>query len=489
VNGPLRRLATFLAVLFVVLLAAATYVQAIDARRLGHQQSNPRPLYTRFSQPRGDIRLADGTVVARSVPVAARTGDQSTYDRVYPLGQLFAHVTGWAGVSSTTGVEQAENDVLSGTDERLALRNLTDTLLGRQRKPGYIVLSLQRAAQEAATKALAASGRKGAVVALDPRTGAVLALVSLPSFDPQPLAGRSTKAVGAAYQALDMNPDRPLTDRATAERQPPGSLFKVVTAAAALSKGRKPDALVDSPPTLKLPLTNRTLSNFGGETCGAARITLAQALAISCNTAFAKLGLELGGDVLRAQAQAFGLGSRVDGFPLPQTVSVFPDSLDKPQTALSAIGQYDVALTPLNAAMVVAAVADGGQLLQPQLVAEEHGPDNATLKRAEPVVLRRAMSPEVAAQLTQMMVGVTTSGSAAGVFTALGVPVAGKTGTAQHGEGQAPHAWFGGFAPASNPRVAVAVFVEDGGNAGSEATGGHVAAPIAAAVMAAVLGR
>jgi peptidoglycan glycosyltransferase len=491
VNGPLRRIAAFLGLLLAVILGGATYVQAIDSRHLGHEVTNPRPLLTRFSQTRGEITLADGTIIAKSVAVRSTNGGQDTYTRDYPVKELFAQVTGWAGITSTTGVERAEDDLLSGTDERLTFSNLGDTLLGRQRKPGYVVLSLSRAAQEAATQGLQTSGRKGAVVALDVKTGAVLALVSLPTFDPTPLSSRSSTDVETAYKALSSDKDQPLLDRATAARQPPGSLFKIVTSATALSAGDyTPDTQIASPQSLKLPLSSSVLQNFGGESCGGAKTTLTHALAISCNTAFAQLGLDLGEDKLRAQAQAFGIGSSLDAWPIAQTSSVFPDSLDKPQTALAAIGQYDVALTPLNAAMIIQAIANKGVLLKPQIVAEEHGPDGGTLHRADPEVLNQATTPEVAAQLTTMMEAVTgPGGTAGGIFTSLGVPVAGKTGTAQHAANEPPHAWFGGFAPADDPRYAVVAFVEDGGNAGSEATGAGVAAPIVAKVMAALLGK
>lgn len=488
-NRPLRRLAVACLVLFGALLANANWVQVGQAKRLDAAATNPRPLFERFSRDRGDIQLSDGGTLATST----RAPDGRTHDRLYPTPNPaeWAHATGWAGIVSTAGLEKAEDPLLSGTDDRLAIRNLTDTILGRQTAGGYVVTTLDRAAQDAAWKGLTATGRPGALVALDTRTGAVLALAATPSFDPRPLAGRNAGQVTAAYSALTKAAGDPLLDRATQATYPPGSFFKVVTAATALAAGATPDTQVQSPPRLKLPLTTTFLNNFGGESCGGATIPLRQALKISCNTAFGQLGLDLGADKLRAQAGAFGIGQTVDGFPLAQNASSFPATLDRPQTALSAIGQYDVRLTPLQAAMIVQAVANGGDELAPYLVAEERGPDGTVLSTASPRTLGHPISSAVAGQLTAMMAAVTgePGGTANGyIQTTLGsIPSAGKTGTAQHAAGQAPHAWFGGFAPLDNPQIAVAVIVEDGGALGSDATGGAVASPIAGAVMKAYL--
>jgi len=491
VNRPLRRLAVAGLLLLAALLANANWVQVLHAKTLNAAATNPRPLFQRFARDRGDIRLADGTVIASST----REPDGRSFRRGYPSGDPneYAAVTGWAGVASTSGLEKAGDPLLSGTDDRLAFSNFTDTVLGRQQAGGYIVTTLDKGAQDAAWQGLRAAGKKGAVVALDVKTGAVLALVSTPSFDPSPLASRDPAAVQKAYDGLLKRDDGPLLDRATQATYPPGSFFKVVTSAAALAAGRTPDTVIKSPQRLKLPLTTSFLNNFGGETCGADQVPLKQALKISCNTAFAQLGLDLGADRLRAQAQAFGIGMTVPGFPLPGNASSFPAKVDQPQTALSAIGQYDVRLTPLQAAMIVQSIAAGGTELAPYLVAEEHAPDGSTFPLPQPRRLGQPVDARVAADLKTMMTAVVAEpgGTANPSIGALrGLPAAGKTGTAQHATGKPPHAWFGGFAPLDDPRVAVAVIVEDGGNAGSDATGGGTAAPIAFAVLhAAVCGR
>jgi peptidoglycan glycosyltransferase len=314
-------------------------------------------------------------------------------------------------------------------------------------------------------------------------------MYSSPSFDPNALASHDAKKATAAYTSLANDPNSPLLNRAAQQTYPPGSLFKVVTSAAALSSGKyNPQTVIPAPHQLKLPDSTSVLNNFGGETCGNGTTdTLIDAFTISCNTAFAQLGLNLGADALRKQAQAFGIGSTVPDLGIPQATSVFPSSLDRPQTALSSIGQFDVRITPLQAAEIIAAVANHGTLMRPYLIDQLRAPDLSVLARTSPHQMSQAMTPDVAAELTLMMESVVSHGTG----TAAQIPgttVAGKTGTAQHATGQPPHAWFGAFAPVENPKVAVAVVVEDGGNAGNEATGGTVAAPIAKAVMQAILG-
>lgn len=493
-NAPMRKLAAVCLVLFMALLGNATWVQVGQAHHLDTRPSNPRPLIERFSRHRGDILTSDGRQLATSTPLRG-TGANTIYKRGYPTPDPaeYANVTGWAGVDSTTDLEQSEDELLSGTDSRLAIRNLTDTILGKQTTGGYVTSSIDRGAQDAAWNALSAirkAGGHAAVVALDVKTGAVLALVSTPSFDPTPLASNDGATVQAAYNKLSKDPNQPLLDRATQTTYPPGSFFKLVTSAAALSTGDTPDTMIASPPVLKLPLTSSTLTNFGGESCGGAMITLAQALKISCNTAFGQLGLNLGATTLRTQATAFGIGSTVPNFPLPNAASTFPANPDAPQTAFSAIGQYDVQLSPLQAAMIVQSIADGGTEMTPYLVAQEHAPDGSVISGNPQHTQGQPITASVASDLRQMMVGVTAPGGTAYPFiqrTAGSIPTAGKTGTAQNTPGAAPHAWFGGFAPVENPQVAVAVFVEHGGTEGSEATGGSVSAPIAGAVLKAVV--
>jgi peptidoglycan glycosyltransferase len=311
-------------------------------------------------------------------------------------------------------------------------------------------------------------------------------MVTSPSYDPNPLASHNETTATDAYRKLSTDPVQPLLNRAMQQTYPPGSTFKVITAAAGLSSGRVgPESRIPSPNELRLPQSTAVLPNFGGETCGDGQTsTLIEALTISCNTAFAQLGMDHGGDALRAQAEAFGFGSTVDDLGLPQATSVFPGKLDAAQTAQSAIGQYDVRVTPLQMAEVVAAIGNGGRLMRPYIVSELRGPDLKRISTTEPEELGRPVTSEVAAALTTMMESVVQSGTGRKAQID-NVAVAGKTGTAEHGEGTAPHAWFVGFAPASAPKVAVAVIVEDGG--GELGTGGAVAAPVAKTVMQAAL--
>jgi peptidoglycan glycosyltransferase len=487
-NAPLRRVAVACLVLFALLFINVNYVQVVKADSYRNDNRNQRGLLRSYAHQRGPIVLSAGGGASAVAVDRATPSEQLKFLRTYPGGTAFAHVTGFASfVYGRTGIEQAENDVLSGQSDNLFVRRLSDYITGRKAEGGRVVLTLQQAAQRAAYAGL--QGKRGAVVALDPRTGAILAMVSTPSFDPARLSSHDGKAIRAYYQRLQADGADPMLNRAISQTYPPGSTFKVITSAAALSSGKfTPSTEIPSPTELKLPQTNRTLKNFGGETCGDGKTTsLADALRISCNTAFGGLGMTLGGAALRSQAEKFGLDDGGLKVPLRVASSVFPDELSPPQEAQSAIGQYDVRVTPLQMAMVAAGVANSGTIMTPYLVREVQAPDLSTLSQTRSQVYKRAISAAVADQLTAMMQLVVTSGTG-GAAAIPGVPVAGKTGTAQHADGAAPHAWFIAFAPANDPQVAVAVLVEDGGSLGSDATGGKVAAPIARDVMRAVLG-
>ena len=487
-NAPLRKVAVACLLLFGLLLINVNYVQVVKAKSYRDDPRNRRVLVRTYDRQRGPIVLGTGKN-RQTVATSVRTTDSLTYLRTYPGGAVYAPVTGFYSLLyGRTGIERLDDRVLSGEDDRLFVRRLSDYVTGNAPQGGSIVLTLNRAAQQAAYDGL--KGKVGAVVALDPRTGAVLAMASSPSYDPTSLSSHDTDQIRTAYGRLTADPGNPLQNRAVERTYPPGSTFKVITAAAALASGRfTPDTRIPAPTVLKLPQTSKTLSNFGGERCGDGTTdTLADAFAISCNTAFASLGLTLGQDAVRKQAAAFGLGD--DSLVLPQRVatSIYPDTLSPPQEAQSAIGQYDVRVTPLQMAMVAAGIANGGEVMRPYLVSEVQTPDLSTLDVAKPELYRRAVSQQVAATMTTLMERVVTRGTGTAAQLS-GVRVAGKTGTAQHGPGAAPHAWFIGFAPAEDPKVAVAVLVEDGGSLGSDATGGKVAAPIAREVLKAVLAR
>jgi peptidoglycan glycosyltransferase len=481
VNRPVRRVALAMLVLFGLLIANANYVQVFEGDKLRSDPGNTRVLLDEYERQRGTI-VVDGQPVAESVP----TDDKLKYLRRYPKGSLYAPVTGFYSlIYGATGIEQAENGFLSGSDNRLFTRRLSALLTGRDPRGGNVVLTLNRAAQQAAVTGL--GNRAGAVVALDPSTGKILAMASTPSYDPNPISSHDPSSIRAAYNKLAGDDDDPLLNRAINARYPPGSAFKVIVAAAALQNGRNPDTLLDCPTAYTLPGTRTQLRNFGNESCGASRVPMQTALTQSYNTAFAKLGVDLGQSEVRAAAANFGIGT---GDPLETPLRVSPSSLgdipDAAALAQSSIGQRDVALTPLQAAMIASAVSNNGVLMTPYLVDRVEAPDLTVLDTTQPKELSTAVSPQVAGQLTQMMKSVVDNGTGRRAQIP-GVLVAGKTGTAENAPGQAPHAWFIGFAHNGDKQVAVAVIIEHGGNSGSETTGGEAAAPIARDVMRAVV--
>jgi peptidoglycan glycosyltransferase len=484
VNAPVRRLALVVAALFASLLVSTTLIQYVFAADLNARPDNRRTLLSTFGRERGEI-LVGQTAVATSVPV----DDEYTYQRVYDKGRLYGHVTGsYSFYGALGGLEQAENEFLSGSSDKLFYRRVSDLFTGRRAQGANVETTLDPRVQAAAEKGL--QGIKGAAVALDPRTGAILAMVSHPTFDPNALASHDLSKVGKSYAALDKDPDKPLVNRTiSGDLYPPGSVFKVVTAAAALSTGDyTEDSLLPGPAVLDLPQTSADLPNHDNRACGAnEKVTMTQALAVSCNTAFAYLGMQIGTEALTSQAARFGFGDALS-VPMRVTPSTVPAQMNKPQLAQASIGQYDVRVTPLQMAMVAAGVANDGAVMKPYLVQSVIGSDLSVIESAEPQELSQAVTPEVAAQLTRMMESVVEDGTGRRAQIE-GVDVAGKTGTAQHGEGRKAHAWFISFAPAEDPKIAVAVIAEDGGVAGSEAGGGTVAAPIAKRMMQARLAR
>lgn len=483
-NTPLRRLSVVVAAFFAMLLAASTWIQFVRADDLNADPRNSRTLLRELGRERGPIVVA-GDPVAESVPDDDQ--DAFEYQRRYPAGELYAHLTGYYSVYfGATGLEAAAGDLLSGSADQLFYRRLSDLLTGAEPRGAVVETTVVPAVQQAAAEAL--GDQRGAVVALDPRTGDVLAMVSSPDFDPNALASHDRETAVGTRQALLDDPARPLENRAISGRlYPPGSVFKLVTAAAALESGRYDEnSVVPGPAELDLPQTTVTLPNAGGGACGPDdEVSLTDAMRQSCNTAFGAIGLDLGGEALRDQAEAFGFGQDLR-IPLRVTPSSVPEELNAPQTAQSAIGQYDVRVTPLQMAMVAAAIGNGGVVMEPQLISSVRSAELEVIDEPQPTELGRAVSAETAAALTRMMTTVVTDGTGRAAQID-GVDVAGKTGTAQHAPGAAPHAWFTAFAPAQDPTVAVAVVVEEGGEAGSEASGGRTAAPIARAVIEAVL--
>lgn len=483
-NRPIRRIAVAFVVLFLVLLININYVQVIQAPELNARSDNRRVLLDEYARKRGPI-IAGGREIASSVA----TKDELVYLRKYADPALYGHLTGfYSFIYGRSGIEKVENQVLAGTDNRFFVRRTVDMLTNQPQKSGDVTLTINPKAQEIAAKGL--GDKKGAVVALEPATGRVLAMVSHPTYDPNKLSSHDSKAITAAWKAYLADKSKPTENRAIERRYPPGSTFKLVTAAAALSSDKFTTASeIAGPAVLDLPQTSKNLTNHDDRQCKDGKVTIEEALEISCNTAFANVGMTLGPDALRDQAEKFGFGTRM--FPeLNGSSSVFPEQgkIDKPQTALSSIGQYDVAATPLQMAMVTAAIANRGKVMKPYVIDQVRGPDTMPLEVTEPTELSQAVTPTVADQLKQMMVNVVDNGTGKPARID-GVSVGGKTGTAQTTPEKPPYAWFVSFAPADDPKIAVAVAIEEADVAPNDISGGKLAAPIAKAVMEEVIGR
>jgi penicillin-binding protein A len=486
-NTSLRRIAVTIMALIVLLLANATLTQVFTADGLRADPRNQRVLLDEYSRQRGQIS-AGGQLLAYSVS----TDGRFRFLRVYPNPLAYAPVTGFYSLSySSTGLERAEDTMLNGSDQRLFGRRLADFFTGRDPRGGNVATTINPQVQQAAWDAMEKGCNgpcKGAVVALEPSTGKILAMVSSPSFDPNLLATHDVAAQSTAWQRLRDNPDSPLLNRAIAETYPPGSTFKVITTAAALQHGATENTQLTAVSRITLPDSTATLENYGGAACGAGpTASLRDAFAKSCNTAFVQLGMNTGADALRSTATAFGLDTPPPTLPLQVSESTIGPITDAAALGMSSIGQKDVALTPLQNALVAATIANKGVTMRPYLVDSLKGPDLANISTTAPREERRAVSEQVANTLTDLMVAAEQVTQQKGAIA--GVQIASKTGTAEHGtdpRNTPPHAWYIAFAPASAPKVAVAVVVENGGDR-LAATGGAVAAPIGRATIAAAL--
>ena len=484
-NRELRRVSAVILAMFLTLFVSSSVIQVIAVNALEADGRNVRVLYDSFSTERGPI-LVDGVPIAESQPV----DDAYSYLRVYSNGVLYAPVTGYLTLNQgNTGIEDAMNEELSGTSDAQFIDQVNALVTGQNPKGASVELTIDPVVQQAAWDALGAN--TGAIVALDPKTGAILAMVSKESYDPNVLASHeSTKVVIDRYNELLANPNKPLVNRAiSGDLYHPGSTFKIIMTAAALSGGDfTPDSEFPNPPQLQLTGTETFISNAEGGSCGGtATATIATALRLSCNIPFAQLGAAMGEDRIRAMAEAFGFGKKVS-IPMSSTPSIYPSGMDAAQLELSSFGQFDDKVTPLQMAMVSAAIANGGVLMQPTLVESVTAPDLRVIQPFTPSVFSTPVTPDVAATMVQMMVSDVSNGAASNARIS-GVDVAGKTGTAENGEGQAYTLWFTGFAPANDPRVAIAVVVENGGGRGQNAFGNLIAAPMAKKVLEAVLSR
>ncbi|WP_460067699.1 peptidoglycan D,D-transpeptidase FtsI family protein [Streptomyces sp. YKOK-I1] len=482
-NKPLRRIAIFCGLLVLTLLLRDNYLQYVKADSLASDTKNRRVNITRYSTPRGDI-IVDGKAITGSVET---TGDYK-YKRTWKDGAMWAPVTGYSSQAfGANQLEKLEDGILSGNDDRLFFRNTLDMITGKEKEGGSVVTTLNAAAQKAAYNGL--GSKKGAVAAIDPSTGKILALVSTPSYDPSKFAGSSNKDQ-EAWEAVQKknDPDDPMLNRALRETYPAGSTFKVVTGAAALENGVVSgiDDATKTPDPFRLPQSSTDLTNEHG-VCENA--TLREALRVSCNTVFAKMADNVGNEKMIEQAEKFGFNEAELDTPVRAAESVYPKD-NRPQNALDGIGQGSMRATPLQMAMVASAVANDGKLMKPYMVDELKAPNLDTLETTEPQELSQAVSAETAQKLQDMMETVVKEGTGTAAKID-GVTVGGKTGTAQHGlkNSEKPYAWFISYAKLSDGSapVAVAVVVEDGAANRDDITGGGLAAPIARSVMKAVI--
>jgi peptidoglycan glycosyltransferase len=492
VNRPIKKVAIFCFALFAVLFLDGNWLQVVKASSYSAHADNYRNTIYNYQVDRGSI-------IVGSTSVAASQATKSTtmkYQRVYSNGAEYAPVTGYFSSNyGTASLEQYENTLLNGKDTRLATQNFIRKAEGKDQAGGSVVTTINAKAQDAAYQALTSelsSVGEGAVAAINPKTGAILALVSAPSYDPNKLASASSSVQNSYATALNNNSLQPKLDKALNQTYPPGSTFKIVTSAAALTDGIggqsvTPNTSIPGAPltTLTLPQSTSTISNSGGETCNSA--VLMDAFAQSCNTVYGYVGMQLGASNVQNMAQAFGFNRTGLTVPMTTSTSVFPKNLSQAQLAQSSIGQFDVTMTPLEGAMMASAVANGGTIEAPYLIAKELDTSGNVIASATPTTYSTPISGSVATELSTMMQDVVTNGTATSLQN-IGVSVAAKTGTAERGTGQNPVAWMVAYAPANDPQVAVAVMVADNNVQPSDAFGNSLAGPIAASVIKAVIG-
>jgi peptidoglycan glycosyltransferase len=477
-HAQIRRVGVALVVLLLAVFVMLNYVQIYAANRIASNPENDRNLIREYSIKRGDIITVDQVTIARSV----RTRGKYKYTRTYPGGDLYGQITGYySRLYGATRIEASYNDNLLGESGLISIQDIEDHFLGSGEQGDDVKLTIDSELQQAAREAL--GSQFGAVVAIDPNNGDVRALWGTPSFDPNPIASHDLDEAKRAFQQLRRDPERPLVNTTTSRGYPPGSTFKVITTIAALESGRfTPQSTFPDEALLDIPQTDQDLTNFTKAACtGSGQIDLFTALEISCDTTFAIIGMRIHQEI-KDVADKLGFNDPID-FDVSTAPSSFPEVGDDniPFRAYQGIGQGNVVATPLQMALVAAAVANDGELVRPHLVKEVIDASGDVV--ASPAVeTTRAMSSDTADEVAEMMVAVVESGTGTNAQIA-GVDVAGKTGTAQSLQGAAPHAWFIAFAPADDPEIAVCVFVKNGGSFGAEATGGTVAAPIAKRII------
>ncbi|GAA4046046.1 peptidoglycan D,D-transpeptidase FtsI family protein [Streptomyces shaanxiensis] len=478
-NKTIRRVSVFTLLLVFALLVRATWVQFYEGQALADDKDNRRNTIALYSEPLGNI-VVGGEAVTGSA--RTKSGDLA-YKRTYTDGSLYAAVTGYSSQAfGATQLEGVYQDLLDGTDTRL--KSVLDTVTNKRSDPGNVITTIDPDVQKAAYDAL--GDNKGAAVAIDPATGKILAVVSTPSYDPS----RITTGDSDAWKQLTKDADKPMTNRALRQPLPPGSTFKLVVAAAALEDGlySSVDEKTVSPDPYPLPQSSSDLTNENPSApCENASIRVA--LQYSCNNVFGKMAVDLGQDKVREMAEKFGFNDEEQDVPVRAYTSVYPSDMDKAQTALSGIGQFDVTATPLQMAMVSAAIANGGKLVSPHMVSKITDSGGDVLENYDDRAgTEEIVSSDTAEQLQSAMQTVVEEGTGTNAQIS-GATVGGKTGTAQHGEknSKTPYAWFTSYGKADGKEVAVAVVVEQSDAARSEVSGNGLAAPVAKKVMEAAL--
>lgn len=486
-NRPIRTLSVGCLILFVALMLNLTYVQFFKASWYNNRADNRRVTEEAYSQQRGDI-LVGKKAVATSVP----SDGKFEWQRTYPGGKKYAPITGFMSYSyGQTGIERSQDSVLSGKDNKLFTNRLVDLVTNSDPAGGNVELTIDPKVQDAAYEGLTALGEdvQAAAVAIDPKTGRILAMANTPTYNPDRVANNDIAAAQKSYNQLSKDDNEPLLNRSIQTALPPGSTFKLVTAAAAIENlDMDGDSKVYGGASLDLPGTTTDLPNLNGTSCGGEQITLTRALEVSCNTAFGQLGMELSDEEMQEQAEAFGFGQDYLDDLGPLAESQYPANDGKAEQARAAIGQQSVIATPLQMAMVSAGIANGGEVMKPYLVDRVTSSSLDVIDQGNPTKIdnQPAVSQDTAEILTQMMVSTVDNGTAEAAAID-GVSVAGKTGTAQTTPDKPPYAWFTSFAPAENPSIAVAVMVQKSGTERSEIAGGRLGGPIAKAMMEAAI--
>ena len=455
-NRQIKHLSIIAIFMFIALMLAGTYLQVVAQPKLTADSRNVRTIYNTFNTQRGPI-IVQGQEIASSTPA----NDTFKWQRTYADSNLYSHLTGYLSTVSdaSTGLEYAYSDVLNGQSNSQTLAQIKSMITGEKPKGGAIELTLNAQMQKVAAQSL--GNKRGSVVALNPKTGAILAMYSNPTYDANPIASHDKNTSLNAFNALNGDKTHPLVNKAmNGTTFPPGSTFKIITAAAMLSNGVGVETIVDAPQFLDLPDSNLVLPNYANRRCGSGKVSLKYAFGLSCNTAFGKAAMELGADQVRKYAQAFGFNQNIEVSRLKAVKSNFPSKLYLPQLAYSSIGQYEVSASPLQMALVAATVANDGVRMQPYIVASELDANLKPISVTEPKVAENVISPDVVKGLKTMMEYVVSSRLTTNV-SLKDVKIAAKTGTAQTGvDGQEPHSWLVGFAPADNPQIAFAVLVE-----------------------------